>query len=266
MKLTCAIIDDEPLAIELLASYVRKTPDLELLATYGSAVEAMSGLRETSVNLVFLDIQMPELSGLELSHMLDLSESRIVFTTAFSQYAVDGYKVGAIDYLLKPISYPDFVGAVSRASKWFELKAAASASNRESQLDGVGEAGSSSATLVADVASGVKDDYMFVKSDYKLLRINFADILYVEGLKDYVKIYLAGTTKPVLSLTAMRTIEATLPAKDFLRIHRSFIVNMNHVTVFERGQILFGEKRLPVSDSYKPAVNDYINAHLLQGR
>lgn len=250
----CAIVDDEPLALGLLESYVRKTPVLTLCGTYSSAVEALGGLQHNPVDLLFLDIQMPELSGLDLSKMLDTSHTRIVFTTAFSQYAIEGYKVNALDYLLKPISYVDFVGAVSRAQKWFELlnspaadpSAPATASNHPQPAD--------------------TDDYMFVKSDYKIIRINYDDIIYIEGLKDYVKIYTTAAPKPVLSLTSMRSIESILPSSRFFRIHRSFIVNMKRVTVFERGQIIFGEKRLPVSDSYKTHVQDYITSHLLQGR
>lgn len=251
----CAIVDDEPLALGLLESYVAKTPVLELCGKYANAVEAMGGLQHNPVDLLFLDIQMPELSGLDLSKMLDTSHTRIVFTTAFSQYAIEGYKVNALDYLLKPISYVDFVGAVSRAQKWFDM------------LNETAKA--PAGTLAVETASPVannSDDYMFVKSDYKILRINFDDILYIEGLKDYVKIYVTTQTKPILSLTSMRSIENTLPSEQFFRTHRSFIVNMNRVTVFERGQIIFGEKRLPVSDSYKNHVQDYINAHLLQGR
>lgn len=251
----CAIVDDEPLALGLLESYVTRTPVLELCGKYANAVEALGGLQHEPVDLLFLDIQMPELSGLDLSKMIDTSHTRIVFTTAFSQYAIEGYKVNALDYLLKPISYVDFVGAVSRAQKWFELL------KDTTKFP--------SGTLSVETASPVTDNsdgYMFVKSDYKILRINFDDIIYIEGLKDYVKIYVTTRPKPILSLTSMRNIENALPSSQFFRTHRSFIVNMNRVTVFERGQIVFGEKRLPVSDSYKSHVQDYIDAHLLQGR
>lgn len=257
----CAIVDDEPLALGLLESYVRKTPMLELCGKYSSAVEAMGGLRENPVDLLFLDIQMPELSGLDLSKMLDNSHTRIVFTTAFDQYAIDGYKVNALDYLLKPISYPDFVGSVSRAQKWFELLNVGNSQTvirREYSAE-------QEEKLTTQNAAG-HEGYIFVKSDYKLLRVEFDNILYVEGLKDYVKIYLQSAPRPVLSLTAMQTIEAALPSDVFFRIHRSFIVNMSKVTVMERGRIVFGEKYLPVSDSYKNNVQEYIKAHLLHGR
>jgi len=248
----CAIVDDEPLALGLLESYVRKTPILELCGKYTNAIEALSGLQNAPVDLLFLDIQMPELSGLDLSKMIDAADTRIVFTTAFSQYAIDGYKVGALDYLLKPISYPDFVASVSRAQQWYDLI--------HSKKDAAQNAQATASTPQPT------DDYIFVKSDYKILRINFADIIYIEGLKDYVKIYTTAQTKPILSLMSMHSLEETLPADRFFRVHRSFIVNMQKVQVFERGQIVFGEKILPVSESYKERVQAYINAHLLQGR
>lgn len=246
MTLTCAIVDDEPLAVRLLETYVQKTPFLHLCGSYSSAIEAMSGLRDTPVDLLFLDIQMPELSGLDFARIVG-EETRIVFTTAFSQYAIDGYKVNAIDYLLKPISYADFLTAANKAIRWFGH----TASNEEATASSVPPA---------------EPDAFFVKSDYKIIRVCFDDILYIEGLKDYVKIYLESSRKPVLSLTAMRTVENFLPSSTFQRIHRSFIVNMNKITVMERGQIVFGDKRIPISDSYKERIQDFINRHLLQGR
>lgn len=257
----CAIVDDEPLALGLLESYVGKTPMLELCGKYSSAVEAMDGLRENPVDLLFLDIQMPELSGLDLSKMIDNSHTKIVFTTAFDRYAVDGYKVNALDYLLKPISYIDFVGAVSRAQKWFELLNAGN-----SQIVARKEYSAVPEEKLTTHNKAGHDGYIFVKSDYKLLRIEFDNILYVEGLKDYVKFYLQSVPRPILSLTAMQTIEEVLPPDVFFRIHRSYIVNMSKVAVMERGRIVFGEKYLPVSDSYKNNVQEYIKAHLLHGR
>lgn len=239
MTLTCAIVDDEPLAVKLLESYVAKTPFLQLVASYSNAVAASAGLRETPVDLLFLDIQMPELTGLDFARLVD-RQTLIVFTTAFSQYAIDGYKVDALDYLLKPISYADFLATAQKA---------------------LGRLESQSPAVPAPGA-----DYFFVKSDYKLLRIDFSDILYIEGLKDYVKIYLRSTSRPVLSLTSMRAIEDFLPPATFLRTHRSFIVNLESIEVVERGQIAFGEKRIPVSDSYKDRIMEFVNRRLLGGR
>ncbi|MCI6643521.1 MAG: LytTR family DNA-binding domain-containing protein [Alloprevotella sp.] len=241
MTLTCAIIDDEPLALGLIRSYVEKTPFLDLIGTYSSAVEALSALKEEAIDLLFLDIQMPELNGLEFSRLVS-AETKIIFTTAFSQYAIDGYKVNAIDYLLKPISYSDFLEAAQKALAWFEERM------KKVRQD-----------LQQSTASETLNDSIFVKSDYKLIRIDFSEILYFEGLKDYVKIYTELERKPILSLTSMHLLEASLPSPRFMRIHRSFIVNMEKVKVLERGQILFGDKQLPISNSYKDQVQEYIN-------
>lgn len=244
MILSCAIIDDEPLAAKLLQTYVERTPFLELAGSYASAVEAMGGLREHPVDVLFLDIQMPELNGLEFARLVD-SDTRIVFTTAFGQYAIDGYKVDALDYLLKPVNYADFLTAAQRALEWFERMVAATREKNGSDT--------------------VKGSF-FVKSDYKLVRIHLDDIRYVEGLKDYVKIYLASAARPVLSLMSMRTIEQHLPAETFRRVHRSYIVNLDRVEMLERGQIVFDNKYVPVSDSYKEQMQEYIDRRLLRGR
>ena len=177
MILNCALVDDEPLALDLLETYVRKTPFLNLVGKCSSAVAAMKELQEKTVDLLFLDIQMPELSGLEYSKMVN-PETRIVFTTAFGQYALDGYRVNALDYLLKPISYKDFLEAANKALSWFEMKENASAGGNVVK---------------------VEDDCIYVKSDYKLVQIKLKDILYVEGLKDYVKIYIENEPKVIFN-------------------------------------------------------------------
>lgn len=239
MTLTCVIIDDEPWAAKLLETYVEKTPILQLAATYSSAVQAIGELETTAPDLIFCDIQMPELDGLQFAQMIASARTRIIFTTAFDKYAIEGWKVDALDYLLKPIAYNEFLTAVQKAVKWFMRENQPSSSN--------------------------SNDGIFVKSDYKLIRVRFEDILYIEGLKDYVKIYLSGNRRSVVSLTSMRAIETALP-QHFMRIHRSFIVNMDQVDIFERGQIVFGEKYIPISDTYKDEVQHYINQRLLQGR
>lgn len=230
MNLTCAIIDDEPLALDLLESYVNKTPFLQLAGKYSSAVTAMKELPEQQVDLLFLDIQMPELNGLEFSKMVP-PHTRIVFTTAFEQYAIDGYKVNALDYLLKPISYVDFLQAANKAVQWFELL--------QQPRDEV--------------------QSIFVKSDYKLVQIELSKILYVEGLKDYIKIYEEDTPKPVLSLMSMKAMEELLPASRFMRVHRSYIVQKEKIRIIDRGRIVFGKTYIPVSDSYKQAFQEFLN-------
>lgn len=230
MTLNCAIVDDEPLALDLMESYVARTPFLKLAGKYSSAVQAMKELPGKQIDLLFLDIQMPELSGLEYSKMVS-SDTRIVFTTAFEQYAIDGYKVNALDYLLKPISYADFLQAAHKALHWFELLH----QPRE------------------EITS------IFVKSDYKLVQIQLNNILYIEGLKDYIKIYEEGASKPILSLMSMKAVEELLPASRFMRVHRSYIVQKEKIRIVDRGRILFGKVYIPVSDSYKQAFQEYLD-------
>lgn len=210
-----------------------KTPFLELKGCYGSGLEALKALSQEPVDLLFLDIQMPELSGMEMSRMLP-EDTRVIFTTAFEQYALDSYKVNALDYLLKPISYTDFLTAANKALKWFEL------SHRE-------------ATPSDDTRASI-----FVKSEYKLIQIELRNILYIEGLKDYVKIYIEGEAKPILSLMSMKNLEEMLPADRFVRVHRSFIVQPEKIRVIERGRIVFGNEYIPVSDNYKQRLQEVI--------
>ena len=235
MIITCAIIDDEPLAAGLLESYAKKTPYLSLSGTYNSAVEAMKHLREDPVQLLFLDIQMPELSGIEFAKILP-KETKIIFTTAFPQYAIEGFKVNALDYLLKPISYNDFLKAIDKAMDWFSI------AQRQ------------------DVYR--RDRFMFVKSDYKLQRVCLDDILYIEGLKDYVRFYLKND-ETVMSLMSMKKLEEYLPKPEFLRTHRSFIVHMTETPLVERFRIVFNGVQIPISDNYKEDVQKYFDDHTL---
>lgn len=237
MILNCAIIDDEPLAADLLASYARKMPELNLIGVYDSAVKAMTVLRNNPVDLLFLDIQMPELSGLEFASILP-KETKIVFTTAFGQYAIEGYKVNAVDYLLKPISFDKFVLSVNKVVELFKTI------NKQKLLS--------------------EEKFIYIKSEYKLVKVMLDKILYVEGLKDYIKIYLSEGRKPVMSLMNMKTLEETLPRPPFLRVHRSFIVNMAMADMIDRGRIVVGSSLIPVSESYKELFQDYIDSHTLQ--
>ena len=229
MILNCAIVDDEPLALSLLESYVNKTPFLNLTGKYSSAMQAMKELPDMKVNLLFLDIQMPELNGLEFSRMVD-PQTRIVFTTAFGQYAIDGYRVNALDYLLKPISYPDFLQAANKALQWFDL-----------------------------VQKPEEKESIYVKSDYKLVQIELKKILYIDGLKDYIKIYLEDSPKPILSLMSMKSMEELLPANRFMRVHRSYIVQKEKIRIIDRGRIVFDKTYIPISDSYKQAFQSFLD-------
>ena len=219
MMLRCAIVDDEPLALSLLESYVNKTPFLQLVGKYSSAVQAMKELPGEEVDLLFLDIQMPELNGLEFSKMVD-PHTRIVFTTAFGQYAIDGYRVNALDYLQ----------AANKALQWFEL-----------------------------VQKPEEIDSIFVKSDYKLVQVDLKKIMYIEGLKDYIKIYTEDASKPILSLMSMKAMEELLPSSRFIRVHRSFIVQKDKIRVIDRGRIVFDKTYIPISDSYKQVFQTFLD-------
>lgn len=234
MILKCAIVDDEPLAVELLASYVNKIPFMQLSGKYYSATEAMKDIAEGSVDVIFLDIQMPEINGLELSKMVP-ETTRIVFTTAFDQYALDGFRSNALDYLLKPISYVDFLAACNKALQWFSL---------------IRQQG--------DAEKSEETKSIFVKSEYKLIQIRLDSINYVEGLKDYVKIYTDESSKPVVSLMNMKAMEEMLPSSRFIRVHRSFIVQKSKIREIERNRIIFGDVYIPIGDSYRQAFQDFI--------
>ncbi len=233
MTVKCILIDDEPLAIDLLESYVNTTPFLELVAKCNSALQAMEILENEEVDLIFSDIQMPDLSGMEFSKIIFDRQVKIIFTTAFEEYALEGYKVNAIDYLMKPISYPEFLSAANKAKQ---------------QILNV--------SRQAETADN--EDYIFVKSDYKLIRIDLKDLIYIEGLKDYVKYYTVNSDKPILSLKSMKSLEKELPGQSFMRVHRSFIVNLKKITLVERNHILFGEKRIPVSEKHKEKFQQFL--------
>ena len=237
-NLRCCIIDDEPLAQELIKSYVNKTPFLDLVNTFSSASMAVKTILEGHIDLVFLDIQMSELNGIEFAKIIPPS-CRIVFITAFEQYALDGFKANALDYLLKPVSYTEFLNAANKALQWFEM------------LDGTKFISSS-------------EDYIIVKSEYKLIQIAISDILYIEGLKDYVRIYLddANNTR-IMSLMSLKNLESKLPQERFIRVHRSFIVQTSKIKVIERNRIVFGKQYIPISDTYKETFTEYINQRLL---
>lgn len=236
-NLRCCVVDDEPLAQDLIASYIEKTPFMELVGKFNSAQDAIRTILEENIDIVFLDIHMPQLSGMEFARIVP-STCRIIFTTAYDRYAIEGFKLNALDYLMKPISYEEFINSANRAMEWAELR------------------------RKADEASNDKQ-YLIVKSEYKYVQIAVKDILFVEGLKDYVKIYLADKKSPVTTLMSMKAIERFLPETEFLRVHRSFIVNTTQIRTIERNRIVFGNHYIPVSESYKQAFTNYITGHTL---
>lgn len=242
-KITVAVVDDEPLALGLLESYVNRTPFLELVGKYDSALEAMQVIPTKMPQLIFVDIQMPNLNGLEFSKLV-MNKTKVIFTTAFQQYAVDGYKVNALDYLLKPISYADFVLAAQKAYDWYNDQA-------------------NTANLAVQKANDANKDSIFIKSDYKLLQIEMEKIVYIEGLKDYVKIFVEDQSYPILSLMNMKTLEAMLPSDRFARVHRSFIVQPKKIKVIERNRIVFGKEYIPISETYKESFQEFLNQHAI---
>ena len=254
MKLRCLVIDDEPLAVELMEGYVRKTPYLELAGSCGSGTAAFAALREHPVDLLFCDIQMPGLNGMELSRMLP-EETRVIFTTAFSQYAVEGFRVQALDYLLKPISYNDFLAAANKALAWFEMK------RRAEQADAAPEVPERAAGGEGRQENPCRS--LFVKTEYRLQQIELDRIRYIEGLKDYVKIHVEGEEHPVVSLLSLKTLEEQLPADRFIRVHRSYIVQGSKIRTIERNRIVFGPVRIPISEHYRTSFYDFLKRRSL---
>ena len=218
--LTCIIVDDEPLALDLLRKYIAKIYFLELKGAFADPFEAKKLLDNSPVDIVFLDIQMPDINGIELSKIINKKNTVVIFTTAFSEYAVEGFNVDAIDYLLKPIEYDRFLKSVYKAKEYIDY-----ITNQE-----------------------VQDGYIFVKSDYQMAKVNLKDILYIEGLDDYIKIYLPQ--KSILTLMTLKTIALKLPSKEFLRIHRSYIVPISRIENISKSKVKIGDKEIPIGISY----------------
>jgi two-component system LytT family response regulator len=238
MKLKCIAIDDEPLALKQIQLYIGKTDFLSLEGSFSSAVEAFAKVNETHPDLLFVDINMPELNGIDFVKMLDYPVM-IIFTTAYNEYAVEGFKLDAVDYLLKPISYADFLKAANKAKELFEMR------------------------HNAKETVSMNQDYLFVKSEYRVIRIKFEDIKYIESQREYVCIHLTDGTS-IMTLLSMKSVEERLPKNYFMRVHRSFIVNLNKITVIERQRIVFDKKTyIPIGDLYKDNFEEYLKNHFL---
>ena len=241
-NLRCIVVDDEPLAVKMLEGFVERTPFLELEASFNDPVEALSAIKERKPDLAFLDIQMPDLDGMELSRMIP-ADTRIIFTTAFKQYAFESYEVSALDFLLKPIRYQKFLEAAEKAREWFALKEAASA------------------PAPAAPASPVQTSTFF-KVDGALRKVEFDDILFVEGMKDYVMVYLASQRQPLVTHVTMKGMEEMLPEGQFMRIHRSFIIALDKIaSVSATGDVKVGDRLLHVSDAYREAFDAFLREH-----
>ena len=226
----CIIIDDEPLAIEIIESYIERIGHIEILAKINNPLEAITILNKEKVDLVFLDIQMPNLTGLELAKSIEFMPL-FIFTTAYPQYAIEGFDLNALDYLVKPIPFPRFLKAVSRAQELLALKHKSEEAPVHHQ-----------------------DDFIFVKSEYENVKIMVDDILYIQGLKDYIKIYTSKTKYPILTLMNFNAIMEKLPSTQFMRIHRSYIIHINKISSLQKSKLLIDEDRIPIGEKYKSDV------------
>ncbi len=236
-KYTCIIVDDETLARELLAGHLAKIPHLEILAACANAIEAKFALQQHRPDLLFLDIQMPDLTGLELLRMLKKRPATIL-TTAYSEHALEGYELDVLDYLLKPIEFERFFKAVSKATEWLD----------RGQVTG-------QAALTAAPAEP-PDNYFFVKSDYKIVKVVFGEILFIEALQKYVRIHTAS--QRIVTLLGMSQLEAMLPAGQFVRIHRSYIVNLNRIDNIEGNIVRIDKHQLPLSKGQREEFLDWV--------
>lgn len=230
--MTCLAIDDEPLALDLVEDNIRKILFLRLLKKCSTAWEANEFLLQQPVDLLFLDIQMPGLSGIQFLQGLSKKPPLVIFITAYEKYAIEGYNLDVVDYLLKPVSFERFLKAVNKAHEKFTSR-------------------SSTPTPTTD--------YLFVNSEYNLVRIEFNDIAYVEGLRDYVKIFLMSATRPVITRLSMKSLEEKLPADTFVRVHKSFIVSLTKITSIRKGRIAILKAQIPISEHFKENIHKRID-------
>ncbi len=237
----CLIIDDEPLAIEVIESYLNKVTGITIVDKCTNPLSAITILNKYEVDLVFLDIEMPNITGIDLVKSLE-NLPQFIFTTAYPEYALDGFELNATDYLVKPIPFHRFLKAISRAKERFDLN----------RLDPIHHSNSSPGSAKKNIEN--ERDFIFVKSEYENIKINIQDIKYIEGLKDYLKIYVSTTHKPILTLANFKEILNKLPASYFIRVHRSFIVNVNYIKLLQKTRIVIDTSRIPIGETYKKSV------------
>jgi len=238
MILKCIAVDDEPLALGLISSFIKQTPFLELIGSFSSGIKALEAINSNQIDVVFLDIQMPDLTGIQLAKTLsNLSgevKPRVIFTTAYSNFAIEGYKVDAIDYLLKPFDYAEFLNAASKAKAYTNL-------------------------LHQQEVEAPNKDYIFLKVEYQLVKIALSDIIYIEGLKDYVKVHLKSNERAVLSLATLKSLEEKLPSSQFMRIHRSFIISLNEIETIHKNAVQIGNASITIGEQYKDAMKVFLD-------
>ena len=236
-KIRCLVVDDEPLALDILTKYINQTPSLTLVAACTDALEALSLIQQGKIDLVFLDIQMPSLTGLQFLRVVN-GKCKAILTTAYSEYAMEGYELDVIDYLLKPISFERFLKAVQKAGSRFQGNL-----NQVAPLP--------DATVPAEVKPHIVEtqpDFIFVKTEYKIIKLDLSSILYIEGLKDYVSIYTSD--ERILTLQTMKKMEELLPSNRFARVHKSYIVSLEKINSIERQRIFIGKATIPIGESY----------------
>jgi two-component system LytT family response regulator len=238
MEIKCICIDDEPFALKQISDYVRKTPFLKLISECRNAFEALQIVSNEKPDLIFVDINMPEMSGMDMVKSLP-SDILVIFTTAYSEFAVESYKVNALDYLLKPISYVEFLKSANKALEYIENQ------------------------NVKHLETTAVNDYIFVKADGRIHKVLFSKIDFIESASEYVKIFVNGE-KPLMSLMTMKSLEAALSADKFMRVHRSYIVNLDNITTIERNRIIYYNKiYVPVSEQYKDAFKEFVEKRFL---
>ena len=238
MTIRCLAIDDEPLALQQIAAYINKVPFLELAAQCQSALEARQFLSDEVVDAIFCDINMPDLNGMDFVKSLS-APPLVVFTTAYSEYAIEGFRVNAVDYLLKPFGLQDFQRAANRLKERLEIREAPAAAQPEA------------------------DDTLFLKTDYRIVKVNIPDIRYVEAMSEYLKVWLEGEPKPIITLLSMKKMEERLP-QNFMRIHRSYIINLDKIQEVNKNRVIMdSDTYLPIGDLYKEAFQTYLDAKFL---
>ena len=246
MALTCIIVDDEPLAVKLLESFVAKTPDLELLGSFTDSVEAINAIKQQKPQLLFLDIQMPDLNGMELAHMLP-EGTRVIFTTAFKEYAFESYEVSALDFLLKPIRYNKFIAAVEKAREWFGLRGEKTQEAEQSPAP--------------QMSTPNGNNFLFLKVDGEYRQVALDKILYVSGMKDYVMFYLEGERKPLITHLTMKAVEDMLPTSQFMRVHRSYIVALNKIRSVDRNDCIYiGDEIIRVTEAFREGFQNFLQS------
>jgi len=237
--INCLAIDDEPLALDIIEEFVKKIPFLNLMSKCRSAFAAMEQMQKNEIHLLYLDINMPDITGIQFLGSLQ-NKPMVIFTTAYEKYAIEGYELDVVDYLLKPIPFDRFLKASNKAYELYNLR------NRIVS------------PIVNTSTPESVNDFLFVRSDYQTIKINFAEIRFIEGLKDYIKIYLDKREKPILTLLSLKAIEEKLPSSDFIRVHRSFIVAISNIQSIRKNKIFIADKEIPIGDIYQENVNKII--------